>query len=200
MPKIGDGAEAIIYLENNKVIKERIQKNYRLPEIDQKLRKFRTRREAKLLEKLDKLGFTPKLINSDDKTMKIQMQFIDAPRLRDVLNKTNYKKYCEEIGKKLAILHNNHIIHADLTTSNMLLKDQIYFIDFGLSYESHKIEDKAVDLHLLKQALESKHHQIFEEAFTEVLKSYKHYASQASEIIKRFEIVEQRGRNKSKGS
>ena len=39
----------------------------------------------------------------------------------------------------------------------ILVEDKIYFIDFGLGYISNKTEDKAVDLHLLKHALEAKH-------------------------------------------
>ena len=200
MERIGDGAEAIIYKDGEKVLKDRISKSYRLPDMDFKLRRYRTRREAKLLEKLEQYGFTPKVISSDDKEMKIEMEFIDGPRLRDVLDKDNFLKYSAEIGEKLAILHNNDVIHSDLTTSNMVLKDQIYFIDFGLSFESKKIEDKAVDLHLLKRALESKHHEFFEEAFEEVVKVYTAKQKQAKEILKRLETVEARGRNKSKGS
>lgn len=200
MKQIGDGAEAIIYLDKNKVIKDRIKKGYRIRQIDEKLRKFRTRRESKLLNKLAKLEFTPKLVDSDDKKMIVKMELIDGPRLRDVLNKSNYKRYAKEIGEKVAILHNNDVIHSDLTTSNMVLKDKIYFIDFGLSFESKKIEDKAVDLHLLKQALESKHYSIFEQAFKEVIKAYKKKAKHADQILKRFEKVEMRGRYKTKGS
>ena len=59
---IGQGAEATIYLAEN-VIKERLVKSYRLKEIDESLRKTRTRKEAKLLEKLQKINFpAPKLI------------------------------------------------------------------------------------------------------------------------------------------
>lgn len=198
MQQIGDGAEAIICLDKGKVVKDRVSKSYRLTEIDQKLRKLRTRREAKLLDKLARFNFTPKIVKSDDREMKIVMEHIDAPRLRDKLNKSNCQKLCQEVGEKIAILHNSNIIHADLTTSNMLLKGQIFFIDFGLSYESAKIEDKAVDLHLLKQALESKHHDIAQQAFREAIDSYKKHAKEAQEILKRFQLVEKRGRYKHK--
>ena len=43
-------------------------------------------------------------------------------------------------------------------TNDMIYDKKIYLIDFGLSLYSNKPEDKAVDLHLLKQALESKHY------------------------------------------
>ena len=55
-----------------------------------------------------------------------------------------------------------------------ILKDnKVYFIDFGLGFESKKIEDKAVDLHLIKQALEAKHFNNYEKFFQAVLKGYK---------------------------
>ncbi len=199
MEKIGDGAEAVIYLNKNIVIKDRIKKGYRLKQIDEKLRKFRTRRETKVLEKLHAIDFPiPKLILSDDKNMLIKMEFLNGKKLRDALNNTNCVKLCKELGKKIAILHNNSIIHGDLTTSNMILKDEIYFIDFGLSFFSEKVEDKAVDLHLLRQALESKHYEIFENAFKAVLSGYKIKNPDYNIIIKRLEKVELRGRYKGK--
>ena len=36
-------------------------------------------------------------------------------------------------------------------------KAQFYMIDFGLSFVSNKIEDKAVDIYVLKRALISSH-------------------------------------------
>ena len=199
MKKIGAGAEAVIYLNKNTVTKDRIKKGYRLKQIDEKLRKFRTRRETKVLEKLHAIDFPiPKLILSDDKKMIIKMEFLKGKKLRDALNNTNCAKLCRELGKKIAILHNNNIIHGDLTTSNMILNKKIYFIDFGLSFFSEKVEDKAVDIHLLRQALESKHHEIFKNAFKAVLSGYKIKNPDYNIIIKRLEKVEARGRYKGK--
>ena len=198
MKKIAQGAEAKLYLTDSKIIKDRFQKEYRIKEIDKRLRKSRTKREAKIFTKLAQINFpSPKLIESDDKE-KIVMEFIKGPKVRDILEEKNYKKLSEEIGKKLAILHNNNIIHGDLTTSNMILSKEIYFIDFGLSYFSHKIEDKAVDLHLLKQALESKHYKVWEDCFKSALKGYKKESKDVKEVLKRLETVEKRGRYKSK--
>jgi TP53 regulating kinase-like protein len=200
MERIGDGAEAVIYRDGDTAVKERIRKGYRIIEIDERLRKFRTRREAKLIEKVGKLGFGPRFIDSDEKNMKIRMGFIDGRKVRDIIDQNNLKRLCQEIGKGVAELHNNKIIHSDLTTSNMIFKDKIYFIDFGLSFESAKVEDKAVDLHLLRQALESKHHELYEQAFKEVMDSYMQHAKDAAEVQERFSVVEKRGRYKSKGS
>lgn len=198
MEKLGDGAEAIIYSEGSVVIKDRIPKGYRIPEIDERLRKGRTRKEAKLMEKVQKLGFGPRLISSDEKTTRLGMEFLEGRKVRDILDKKNFRRICREMGEKIAELHNQNIVHSDLTTSNMILGKRLYLIDFGLSFESHKIEDKAVDLHLLRQALESKHHEIYNQAFREVLSAYSRRARDAGEILKRLELVEKRGRNKGK--
>ena len=76
MKKIAQGAEAKLYLTDNKIIKDRFEKDYRIKEIDKKLRKSRTKREAKIFDKLSLIGFpAPKLIESDDK-QKIVMNFV----------------------------------------------------------------------------------------------------------------------------
>lgn len=66
----------------------------------------------------------------------------------------------ERIGVSLAKMHGIHIVHGDLTTSNLLLRehtDQVVIIDFGLSSTSTLIEDKAVDLYVLERAFASTH-------------------------------------------
>jgi len=164
MAKIIDkGAEATISLDKDIITKARQEKTYRLKEIDDKLRKFRTRREAKVLNKLAEINFpSPKVMDMCDKAMKIRMELVQGNKLRDVLYKDPLN-LGKEIGNKIGILHTNDIIHGDLTTSNMILDSEIKFIDFGLSFFSTKEEDKAVDLHLLRKGLESKHHQKWEE-------------------------------------
>ncbi|MBT5022221.1 Kae1-associated serine/threonine protein kinase [Candidatus Woesearchaeota archaeon] len=207
---IAQGAEAIIYLDSNSddgkvIIKDRFEKTYRHPELDRKLRKSRTRREAKVLEKLQSLGIpAPKLIKLDDKEMKIEMEQIPGNKVRDVFEvDESYKKLSLEVGQLVAMIHKNGIIHGDLTTSNMILNskdNKIYLIDFGLSFFSEKEEDKAVDIHLLKQALESKHYKIFEDCFKLVIQGYKENSSEsdAKAVLARFEKVELRGRYKMK--
>jgi TP53 regulating kinase-like protein len=190
-------------------------KSYRLPEIDNELRKSRTNREAKVIQSMPINA--PKLYSVDNKAMKIEMEYIDGEKLSDVLEKKDYRKICKEVGQMIAEMHRKDMIHGDLTTSNMILasgtkdksynrtqdktnqriekqkKDSVYFIDFGLSFFSTKIEDKAVDLHLLRQALESRHYTIYEESFKAMLEGYED-----KEVIKRLEEVEKRGKNKVK--
>ena len=195
---IAQGAEAKLFLEEGSIIKNRFPKFYRIKEIDEKLRGFRTRREAKILQKLEAINFpAPKLIKNDEKENLI-IEKIDGKLLKDVLEKSDYRKLCNEIGKKIAILHNNLIIHGDLTTSNMILNKEICFIDFGLSFFSEKAEDKAVDLHLLKEGLESKHYRIWEGCFKCAIDAYKKEAKKSNETLKRLEVVEKRGRYRAR--
>ena len=195
---IAQGAEAKLFLEDDNILKNRFRKTYRLQELDNKLRGSRTRREAKVLEKLAAINFpAPKLIRNDEKE-NIVMEKINGKLIKDVLNDSSYTNLCAEIGRKVAVLHNNSIIHGDLTTSNMILSKEVCFIDFGLSFFSDKAEDKAVDLHLLKEALESKHYKIWEECFKCALDAYSKGAKGSTETLKRLEIVEKRGRYRAK--
>ena len=196
---IQQGAEAVILLEKDRVIKRRMKKSYRIPEIDDRIRKQRTRSEAKLLTKASKLISIPEIIKVDQETKEIIMDFIDGKKLSDYLDKFPLKKQkevCKLIGKSTAKLHDADIIHGDLTTSNMILKNnKIYFIDFGLGFISHKFEDKAVDIHLLKQALEAKHFKNWEILFREVFRGYSN-SKDSKTVLERLRAVEKRGRYK----
>ena len=193
---IAAGAEAVIIKKASTIIKDRIIKSYRHPKLDEKLRKLRTRSETKLIEKSEKIIPAPKIISSSEKTKEIKMKFVNGKKLSEHLEKLDYEKICKQIGKNIAKLHDAGIIHGDLTTSNMIFSEKdnkIYFIDFGLGFQSHRIEDKAVDLHLIKQALEAKHHSIYEKAFAAVRNGYK-LSKNYTKTIKQLEKVEKRGR------
>ena len=95
-------------------------------------------------------------------------------------------------------MHNASIIHGDLTTSNIIVHDKVYFIDFGLGFVSTKIEDKAVDLHIIKKALESKHYLHAEECFHYLLEGYTKENKDVEMILRRLEKVEKRGHYKHK--
>lgn len=193
---IQQGAEAVISLENNKIHKKRICKKYRIPEIDIPLRKQRTRKEAKLLEKLKNIIQVPKLIKVNEEKTEIIMQYIKGKKLSENLDKLKNKNMImKQAGKEIKILHNNNIIHGDLTTSNMILaENKIYIIDFGLSFHSARIEDKAVDIHLLKQALEAKHFLHYKQLFSSFLSGYK--PKNKTLILQQLRKVEARGRYK----
>ena len=196
---IQQGAEALLIQKENLLIKRRIKKSYRIPQLDEKIRSQRTKREYKLLEKSSKLIPTPKIIKLNEKTKEIEMEFIEGKRLSEHFNTLkNKKEICKTIGKQIAKLHDNDIIHGDLTTSNIILSDKnkkLYFIDFGLGFTSKRAEDKAVDLHLIKEALEAKHFQYAEECFKAILEGYN-ASKNAAEVAQRLKKVEARGRYK----
>lgn len=220
---ISQGAEAKILFDekNNLIIKDRISKSYRIKELDVKIRKQRTKSEKKLLEKACKIINAPNPLPLEDFD-KIKMPFIKGKKLSENLDLSPLKKQKEIlkiIGEEVAKLHDADIIHGDLTTSNMILVDndfantkifpkggreginernhklQIFFIDFGLGYISNKIEDKAVDLHLLKHALEARHFKNWKILFEEFEKGYKNN-KESKKIIERLIAVEKRGRYK----
>ena len=198
---IQTGAEAIIIESGENIIKRRIKKSYRIPELDEKIRKLRTRSEARILEKASKIIYAPKVLEVNEEKKEIILDFIDGKKLSENLDSfeiKEQKKICRNIGENMAKIHDNNIIHGDLTTSNMILKnEEVYFIDFGLGCISPKIEDKAVDLHLLKEALEARHFEYWKILFDEILKGY--LSSKYSEkVLKQLDKVERRGRYKEK--
>ena len=192
---IAQGAEAII-IRNKNVIKKRLKKSYRFPELDKKIIKTRTKKESKILQKAHSIIPVPKVIQIAEE--EIEIEYIKGKRLSEHLDKIkNPLEACKEIGKNIALLHNNSIIHGDLTTSNMILKDKkVYFIDFGLSSISDKTEHKSVDLHLIKEALKAKHFKNHTKFFEKIIESYKKQSNNGKEILNRLEIVEKRGRYK----
>lgn len=203
MQIIYQGAEAILYLgnyDNQKVlVKERIKKNYRLDEIDTKIRKLRLRKEVKLLTEARKNGVpTPKIFEIDEMSNKITMEYVEGIRVKDLLNSADEKaitKACLHIGRLIGKLHSAGIVHGDLTTSNMILKgDEIYFIDFGLGEFSKKIEDQGVDINLLKEALQSAHFKILKTCWDNILKGYRQEYKNAEQVIKKVDEIENRAR------
>lgn len=192
MREIARGAESVIFLDNGKIIKKRIKKSYRLKQIDEKLRKTRTKGEIKLMLEARKNGVpVPQILGKEEDV--ITMEFINGLNLKENLEKFNQDErdgICKKVGNNINILHNAGIIHGDLTTSNMIYyKNNVYFIDFGLGFFSNKIEDKAVDLLLLEKALESKHYKVSNKCFSIILKEYNN-----KEVIKRLSEIKKRGR------
>jgi len=198
MPKpniIQQGAEAIIIHEGKNVIKDRVSKKYRHPELDKKIIKTRTKKEAKLLEKV--AGLIPCPLPSKVEFNEITMPYVKGKKLSENLEQLDWKEICKTIGSQIAKIHDSDIIHGDLTTSNMIWSEEdkkLYFIDFGLGFSSSRIEDRAVDLHLIKQALEAKHFSIHKEAEKIILDNYK--SKDKEKTLAQLKKVEARGRYK----
>ncbi|MEM3397110.1 MAG: KEOPS complex kinase/ATPase Bud32 [Thermoplasmata archaeon] len=201
---IARGAESIIYrtkfFELEAVVKERIAKGYRHPEIDFDLRKARTKAEARLMHAARCAGVAVPLILDVDE-FKIVMEYIPSPNLKrqiGSMDEEEQRKVLEEIGRVIAKLHQSDIVHGDLTTSNMLLYEgKLYLIDFSLGSKSRSTEAKGVDLHLLREAFLSAHAEIFDK-FEVVLESYASHYLHACAVIEKMHEIELRGRGHPK--
>ena len=133
------------------------------------------------------------------------------------------EKIINDLGNMISKLHSNGIVHGDLTPSNIILKiksnennennlnsgkdeilklknyDYMYLIDFGLSSMTTSnqsgIEDKAVDLYVLKRAMISNNPKS-EEVFEKVLNIYENNCDNGKKIIEHYKKVEMRGRKR----
>jgi N6-L-threonylcarbamoyladenine synthase/protein kinase Bud32 len=183
------GAEAILTRQDGKLVKERVRKEYRIEKIDSSIGKSRTKKEPKLLSKARALGVpTPEVFDVLEEENKIIMEYLDGKPLYDVIEKN--PELANELGRLVRTLHDNNIVHGDLTTSNVIQKDgKLHMIDFGLGNVSRKDEDKATDLLLLKKALNANHSTNFNELWKRAMSSYGE-----SEVRKRLEVAEKRGR------
>jgi N6-L-threonylcarbamoyladenine synthase/protein kinase Bud32 len=201
-PEIAEkGAEANLYASNwlnhEVFVKQRVPKSYRISEIDRRLRKERTKKEAKLLAEAKRCDVrTPLIYDIDKKQNALVLEKIDGKIVKDIFNTslTEIKTISRKIGENIAKLHNCRIIHGDLTTSNLILQcDEIVFIDFGLGKNSDLIEDKGVDLLVFKKAIGGIHYRIAGECFGEILKGYE-IADDYEKIVEKVEEIEGRGR------
>lgn len=201
MKEIARGAEAVLYLgerDGSRVlVKDRIRKGYRLDELDTRIRRLRTRHEDSLLDRARRAGVhVPCVMDSSED--KIVMEFIDGIRVKDAFNGMGDGErddVCRLVGEALGRLHANGIVHGDFTTSNMMLMaGRLYVIDFGLGKVSGKVEDQAVDLYLLHEALKAAHFKYLNEAWQRILKSYRQQYSHAPDVLRRLEKIERRRR------
>jgi Kae1-associated kinase Bud32 len=189
MEMIASGAEAVITLDGKTIIKTRVHKRYRLKEIDEALRRDRTRTEARLISEARRCG-VPTPIIRDVTEFEIKMEYINGTALKNIIDPALSEQAGELVGK----LHSCGIVHGDLTTSNIMFRDgKLFLIDFGLAYIDGTLEARGVDIHVLFQTFESTHegHEELIEAFKN---GYKRTFSGADEVIKRVSEIESRGR------
>ncbi|GAB2282346.1 hypothetical protein Dimus_016891 [Dionaea muscipula] len=196
------------FVGRKSIIKERFSKKYRHPTLDSKLTLKRLNAEARCMTKARRLGVcTPVLYSVDQVLHTLTFEYIDGPAVKDVLLEFGANGVVEErlddiaaqIGYAIAKLHDGGLIHGDLTTSNMLIRDgsnQLVLIDFGLSFTSTLPEDKAVDLYVLERALLSMHSSCGN-VMDRVLAAYRKSSKQWSSTLNKLAQVRQRGRKRT---
>jgi len=198
------GAEATIcrtkWFEISAISKIRHRKNYRPVEIDNLIRSQRTIKEANIINKTRLLKVdVPIIYFVDPIKAEIIMENVDGPRVKEYLDNKNvdYVDIGLKIGNIVGKLHKSNIIHGDLTTSNMIIRknNNICLIDFGLASQSNKLEDKGVDIRLLKGILNSAHNDVFKIIFNNFLIGYESIMKKSFEqIINIVKQIEMRGR------
>lgn len=214
---IKQGAEARVYrgtfLGRPVIIKERFPKLYRHPEVDEKLTRRRTTQEVRSILRCRRAGINAPVVYFVDYTTHCIFleDIIHSVTVRDHIasaqaseqNPKHLQTLADKIGETLAQMHDEDVVHGDLTTSNMLLvsgaDDQnikLVLIDFGLSYISALPEDKGVDLYVLEKAFLSTHPKT-ETLFERLLKSYTSSSKKSSAVIKKLDEVRLRGRKRS---
>uniref|UniRef100_A0A1B6H149 non-specific serine/threonine protein kinase n=1 Tax=Cuerna arida TaxID=1464854 RepID=A0A1B6H149_9HEMI len=208
-----------IYLGKEVIVKERFKKLYRHQDLDEHLTRERMKAEAKAIIRSKNAGVhTPAIYLVDFDNRLIVMEEIEnSVTVKDYINKViddpdvnestddKLKSVSSEIGSAIAKLHKHGIVHGDLTSSNMLVREdekglvsKLFLIDFGLSQLDASPEDKGVDLYVLERALVSTHKNA-EELFKLILDAYKKVYKKGGcpEVLSKLEEVRARGRKRT---
>jgi len=170
-PTISRGAEARIRKVDwwgfPALLKERDAKGYRPKAFDEKLRRERTRNEARLLVDARRLGVrTPILYDIDLERHRLLMEELPGATLRQMLEDPSLVAPALEasvraFGRALGQLHAGGVSHGDLTSSNVLYPDgpggPPAFIDLSMGSRSSSLEELGIDLHLVEEDLKALH-------------------------------------------
>lgn len=182
------GGEAVVYIHEDRVEKIRVEKRYRVRELDESIRRKRTLSEARIISSARKYGVpTPIILDVED--FRIVMEKIDGIPVKFIMS----EEICREIGRNVAKLHSAGIIHGDLTPMNMIYVDgRVYFIDFGLSFYDERLEAKGTDIHVFYEALKAEYDD-WERFWNAFLEGYEEY-EKFYDVMERFREIQLRGR------
>ena len=146
------GAEAVVAPagDGTDLEKHRLPKGYRHADLDERLRRERTRAEARLLYEARGLGVpTPVVRDVDDREATLRLERVGEADLRDALSAGRVRA----VARYLAALHDDGTVHGDPTVRNARVGEGVTLIDFGLGYSTWSVEDFAMDLHVFEQSL-----------------------------------------------
>jgi TP53 regulating kinase-like protein len=184
------------------VRKVRVPKRYRVTELDMILRRTRTAHEALIMHDAKRAGVaTPLIYLVDMELTTIVMQYIEGTRLKEYLDasKTEHRlKVCRTLGDRVGRLHSRGIVHGDLTTSNVIVRDDsgIVLIDFGLAEYSSELEKRGVDILLGQRVFHSTHYGYGAACYRAFLEGYSDRvgSKEADQVEERVRQIGRRGR------
>jgi N6-L-threonylcarbamoyladenine synthase/protein kinase Bud32 len=185
------GAEAVVTVDPDRVIKRRLPKAYRHPALDERLRRERTVAEARLTSDARRQGVpTPVVRDVDVAEATLTFATVGDRDLAAALSPDRARV----VGEHLATLHDAGIVHGDPTVRNVRVdEDRIYLIDFGLGYHSGHVEDHAMDCHVFEGSVRGTATETAAEAALSGFEAG--YAAAGDEaVISRLRDVEGRGR------
>ncbi len=200
------GAEAYLYhaslLGHRVLVKKRIGKRYRHNSLDEKLRRIRTLNEARIILATLAAGIpAPTVYYVDPEEAIIVLEYIEGKVLHDLIEEKGVNDHVltlvEKLGYYAGVLHENNIVHGDLTTSNAIVSStEVFLIDFGLAERSRDELDKAVDVHLFLRSLESAHPEHVEALYKAFIRGYQRARgkAKAEEVVKLVEKIRLMGR------
>lgn len=184
----GEGAESVTFTKDaygkRLLFKVRQRKRYRVGELDERLRRSRTRSEARILSRLSESGLpvpTPVAVG----TYTIVMTLLEGRLMRDV---RIGPELLRGLGGVVRGMHGVGVVHGDLTPANILVsKGRPYIIDFGLGLMTRSNEERALDLLLMKRSLGGREFRIFVGAYSKGNK-------EAEAVMEKLAEIERRGR------
>jgi TP53 regulating kinase and related kinases len=168
---VSRGAEATLraveWMGLPALLKERPTKSYRPKALDDRLRRERTRTEARLLVDARKLGVrTPILYDIDLANHRLVLEYLAGPTLKELLEDAavppeTLAGAVRRFGEHLGRLHAGGISHGDLTSSNVLFPEgptgAPAFLDLSMGSRSPGLEELGIDLHLVAEDLAALH-------------------------------------------
>ena len=199
------GAEADVFLGTwsglPAVYKVRKRLDYRLEALDGMLRAQRTIREAGMIAAAKEAGVeAPFLYCLNPREATIVMEHVVGARMKDAVAGSGPREargLFRSLGNSVARLHASGIMHGDLTTANVIIRDgALVFIDFGLSVHSTRVEDFAVDLRLIKETITGAHAPVAAVATEALLDGYSDVVGgrRAGALLRQLREIERRGR------
>jgi Kae1-associated kinase Bud32 len=170
-PPVARGAEASLRKVDwwgfPALLKERDAKGYRPKALDERLRRERTRTEARLLVDARRAGVrTPIIYDLDLARHRMILEELPGPTLKELLEDPgigadDLAAALLSFGNALGRLHAGGISHGDLTSSNVLYPDGTggspALVDLSMGSRNPGVEELGIDLHLVEEDLRALH-------------------------------------------